>query len=351
MFFFPALALALALAARLGSAASALTNLTEETRTLDELHQAALAEGGLVTLWHGGDEPGQQNFLKSAFEARFPGMTLNLTVDLSKHHDVKLDQQIADHDIYVDSIILQTLNDYPRWKDEGVLLQYKPAGFSQIYADFKDSDAYYAGLYIIAALAGLPPPKEYTDFLKPEFKDKLVLTYPNDDDAVLYQFHLILEQYGLAWFDQLLAQNPRWVRGTSTTATVLRQNSTWIATFTNSLRPSAGGVLNATYPTEGKFVSWPQTGAILKDAPHPEGAKLLHNFLLSPEHQQTRGSWSTRADIEPPAGFPKIVDIASTEPAKFAEFMRDRGAVERLRFFFETKIGTAQGLSPLSDGL
>jgi ABC-type Fe3+ transport system substrate-binding protein len=34
-------------------------------------------------------------------------------------------------------------------------------------------------------------PKEYTDFLKPQFKDKLVLTYPNDDDAVLYQFDLM----------------------------------------------------------------------------------------------------------------------------------------------------------------
>ena len=34
-------------------------------------------------------------------------------------------------------------------------------------------------------------PVEYTDYLKPEFKDKLVITYPNDDDAVLYQFDLM----------------------------------------------------------------------------------------------------------------------------------------------------------------
>ena len=34
-------------------------------------------------------------------------------------------------------------------------------------------------------------PKEYPDFLKPEFKDKLVLTYPNDDDSVLFQFNLM----------------------------------------------------------------------------------------------------------------------------------------------------------------
>lgn len=51
-----------------------------ENRTLDELHQAALKEGGTLTVWHGGDEPTQQDGLKTAFEARFPGMTLNVTV-------------------------------------------------------------------------------------------------------------------------------------------------------------------------------------------------------------------------------------------------------------------------------
>ena len=38
-------------------------------------------------------------------------------------------------------------------------------------------------------------PTSYKDFIKPEFKDKLVLTYPNDDDAVLYQFEIM---YGRA---------------------------------------------------------------------------------------------------------------------------------------------------------
>jgi hypothetical protein len=99
-----------------------------ETRTIDEIYQAALKESGTVILWHGGDEKTQQNFLKTAFEARFPGMTLNVTVDLSKYHDVNLDRQLATNDVYVDSIILQTLNDYPRWKDEDALLLYKPLG-------------------------------------------------------------------------------------------------------------------------------------------------------------------------------------------------------------------------------
>lgn len=169
----------------------------EETRSIDEIYQAALAEGGVVTLWHGGDEKNQQDFLKQAFEARFPNMTLNVTVDLSKYHDGNLDLQLAAKNVYVDSIILQTLHDYPRWKKEGALLNYAPRNFDQIYPVFRDADAAYAGLFIIAWSIQTNTDKtataltSYNDFIKPEFKDKLALTYPNDDDAVLWQFDLL----------------------------------------------------------------------------------------------------------------------------------------------------------------
>ena len=102
-----------------------------ETRTLDQQYAAALAEGGVVTLWHGGDEITQQNSLKTAFEARFPGMTLNLTVDLSKYHDGNLNLQLAAKNVFVDSVMLQTLHDFPRWKSQGALMNYKPAGFDR----------------------------------------------------------------------------------------------------------------------------------------------------------------------------------------------------------------------------
>jgi len=169
----------------------------QETRSIDEIYQAAMAEGGVVTLWHGGDEKTQQNFLKQAFEARFPNMTLNVTVDLSKYHDGNLDLQLAAKDVYVDSIILQTLHDYPRWKTEGALLNYAPVNFNKIYPVFKDADAAYAGLLIFAWSIQTNTNKtttaltSYDDFTKPEYKDKLALTYPNDDDAVLWQFDLL----------------------------------------------------------------------------------------------------------------------------------------------------------------
>lgn len=75
----------------------------QETRSMHEIYEAALAEGGVITLWHGGDEKTQQHFLKQAFEARFPNMTRNVTVDLSKYHDDNFDLQLAAENVYVDS--------------------------------------------------------------------------------------------------------------------------------------------------------------------------------------------------------------------------------------------------------
>ncbi|KLO94714.1 uncharacterized protein LW93_13533 [Fusarium fujikuroi] len=331
-----------------------------ETRSIDEIYKAALKEGGTVTCWHGGDAPNQRDSLKQAFEKRFPGMKLNVTVDLSKYHDARLDQQLAAgaKSVYVDSVILQTLHDYPRWAQEGALLNYAPKGFDQIEHAYKDSTAYWYGVYILFwanawntdKLPGIKAPTEYNDFLRPEFKNKLALTYPNDDDAVLYAFYLIMQQNGASWFEDLLKQNPRWVRGTATPGRIIRtENATEAAYFAVGGRFGESKPLKFAHPKQGKYVSWPQTAAILKDAPHPEGAKLLHNYILSEEYQSTMGLWSVRRDVATPAGFPDLRNETATNPTEFARFMKDRVLVERLRFWFEARIGTAKGVDPIYD--
>ncbi|OLN85457.1 hypothetical protein CCHL11_08086 [Colletotrichum chlorophyti] len=331
-----------------------------ETRSIDDIHKAALAEGGVVTLWHGGDEKNQQDALKQAFEKRFPGMTLNLTVDVSKYIDGDIDRQLSQKNVYVDSVILQTLQDFPRWDQEGALLRYKPLNFDRIHTGFRDVwGAWYA--VVVFGWTNVwntekvsEGPVEYADFLKPEYKNKLVFTYPNDDDAVLYAFDLAMQQKGYAWFESLLTQNPRWVRGTATPSTLIGQaNSSAAVTFTGAQGMIPSAPFNVSIPKEGFFVTWGQRGGILKDAPHKEGAKLLHNFLLSDEYQNPNntGMWSVRKDIPPPAGYPDLMNVKSTNPIDFDRFMADRERVERLKLFFESKIGSAQGLSPLDDDL
>lgn len=158
-----------------------------------------------------------------------------------------------------------------------------------------------------------------------------------------------MQEYGISWFDSLLEQNPRWVRGTATPGTIAASdNYTQAAYFAAGGGFGSSGPLNFTYPTQGKFVSWAQYAGILKDAPHPEGAKLLHNFILSDEYQGKSG-WPVRRDIPTPEGFPDLNNQTATNPTEFARFMADRALVERLRFWFEARIGTAKGVDPIDD--
>ncbi|KAF5586898.1 ABC transporter [Fusarium subglutinans] len=288
-----------------------------ETRSINQIYKAALKEGGIVTARFGGDEKNQNDAVKNAFESAFPGMKLNLTTDLSKYLDSNIDQQLANNNVYVDTLALQTTQDFPRWKEEGALLYYAPAGFDKIYSGLKDTDAAFYGFTGIAwqliwnadKLKGKKETAEYSDFLAPEYKAT----------------------------PQTLVRDPK---------------TPYVATFTSALGLTTGaGSLNATYPKTSNFISWAQHTAILKGAPHPEGAKLLQTFLLSKDFQKTSGFWPVRSDVAPPAGFPEFVGQSHTDPYDFMRFMIDRERVERLRFWFEKRLGTAQGLSPLDDDL
>lgn len=122
------------------------------------------------------------------------------------------------------------------------------------------------------------------------------------------------------------------------------------ASFTTTAGFASTNRTSVAFPTDADFVSWPQMGAILSKAPHPEGAKLLHSWMLTPEFQKTVG-WSVRDDVPAPLGFPDIMDMPHTNASALGAWLDDRSEVERVRFRYEDMLGTAQGESPLSDNL
>lgn len=213
-------ALVLGMLAVSGTAAAAAESAkgTSEDVQLQKLYEQAVAEGGSLTVYAGGSKPGQDDFLKDAFVQKFPKMKVNMVVDYSSHHGPRIDNQVDEHHVVADVVHVQTFDDFARWKKEGVLEKYKPVGWDKVYNQVKDKDGYYTGLFffgfsnITATKLGDAAPVEAEDFLKPEFKNKLVFTYPNDDDAVLYYWKQLTDEYGFGYVKKLLAQNPTFVR-------------------------------------------------------------------------------------------------------------------------------------------
>lgn len=76
-----------------------------------------------------------------AWNARFPDIELNLTVDVSKYHDSRVNRQFQrTGSAGADIAVLQTAHDYTRWKKDGRLYPYKPAHWEDIWSDIKDPD-------------------------------------------------------------------------------------------------------------------------------------------------------------------------------------------------------------------
>ncbi len=323
---------------------------TSEEDQLQKLYKSAVADGGRLVVYAGGDKPGQADYLKSAFVKKFPKMKVDIVVDFSKNHDARIDNQIAEHHVVADVVHLQTIDDFPHWKKAGVLQKYRPVGWNKVYKQVKDKDGYYTGLFffgfsnVTATKLGDNAPVEAKDFLKPEFKNKLVFTYPNDDDAVLYYFKQLTDKYGFDYLKKLLAQNPKFVRGTQDSADLVGSGD-YVASFGTS--GGVAGVAGTTLPKKSPWVAWPQTGAILKSAPHKAAAKLYMSWLLSKDAQQNSiGTWSVRDDVAAPAGRKGIFDYDNMNPLGLGRFMSDRTALDRYKALINLYVGDVKGINP-----
>ncbi|MEV6401499.1 extracellular solute-binding protein [Streptomyces bobili] len=324
----------------------------EETRSLDELYQAALAEGGKLVLYAGGDTPTQQDGTKAAFLRRFPDIDLTLVVDYSKYHDVRVDNQFATGTLVPDVVQLQTVQDFVRWKSQGRLLSYKPAGFSQIHDGFKDPQGAWVAIGVIAFgsmygtdAVGADAPRTPLDLIDPKWKGRIASSYPHDDDAVLYLYAQYVKRYGWEWAAKLAAQDVQFARGSHTPGAAVRSGQKAIGIGGSGSLNSAPSSPTRFLVAEGHpFMAWGQRAAILRQAAHPATARLYLNWQLSTAQQQASfNGWSVRTDITPAAGLKPIWEYADAHVDGFPRFMADRAEVERWKQTFALYFGEVTG--------
>ena len=82
---------------------------------------------------------------------------------------------------------------------------------------------------------------------------------------------------------------------------------------------------------------WPLCGAIFKDGPHPNAAKLFVAFFLSKEQQMRTGTWSSRSDVPPPAGLQPILSYKIMN--SYRDFLTDAKQLAALRKRFGDVVG------------
>jgi hypothetical protein len=83
-----------------------------------------------------------------AFQSVYPAIEVTIEGGFSNVLTPRIDEQIEDGNLAVDMAVLQTLQDFARWKKEGQLLRFIPEGWETIDATFKDPEGDWVGITV-----------------------------------------------------------------------------------------------------------------------------------------------------------------------------------------------------------
>ena len=184
-------------------------------------------------------------------------------------------------------------------------------------------------------------PRSARDFLKPAWRGKLITAYPHDDDATLFAFYTIVKKYGWSFMDDYMAQQPTFVQGHLGVVRSVSSGDS-AATFDMMLHhtmteKAEGKPIDVAFPDSDPLPIWGQLGAIFKDAPHPNAARLWLQWYMAKEQQARIGTWSARKDVPPPFGLKPILDYNVAND--LAAIATDAALLADLRKRFESYTG------------
>ncbi|HEY5216564.1 MAG TPA: extracellular solute-binding protein [Pseudolabrys sp.] len=334
----------------LGALAGTLLAGLAQAQSMPELYEKAKLEKELVI--YGGGPTSLYEVPARAFEQKYPGIKVTIHAGFSNVHDEKINQQLKTKTLDADLAILQTVADYIRWKNEGVLAVYKPEGWDAIDKTFKDPDGHYVGVFVTSVSYAynrdlVKPdalPKSAMDFLKPEFRGKMIACYPHDDDITLYLFYSIVQRYGWDWMDKYIANGAQFIQGHLGVARALGSGEAMVSPDSNpnlSLREQrAGKPVDIAFSKIDPTPVWAQTAATFKDSPHPNAARLFLSWFLEKEQQSKLDTWSPRKDVAPPEGLPPLFSLKLAN--NYPEFISNTELVAGLRKRFEALTGPVQ---------
>jgi ABC-type Fe3+ transport system substrate-binding protein len=289
-----------------------ICNAPTHAQSIDELYQKAKVEKTVV-LYGAGPTGSHDRWIKE-FEQRFPGVTVTFTGGLSTALNKKIEAQFANQKVETDLAILQTIQDFAKWKKIGAMLPFKPAGWDTIDEAYKDEDGAFVTVSVNAItyaintqrVAATDVPKSALDFLKTVFAGKLITTDPTDDDAALAVFSSIVQKYGWGYMDKYVAQKPAFVTTGHATVSDAIASGEKLASFDSTSTTwrlmRDGKPITAVFSQADATPVFLVGAGIFKAGPHPNAARLYLTWLLAKEQQSRSGAFSARSDVAPPAG-------------------------------------------------
>lgn len=262
-----------------------------------ELYEAAKKEGEVTWyIAHYAAETAEA--VGNAFTQKYPGVKVNVVRSTAQVAMQRLMQDLQNNAANCDVFSSTDVGHYVQLKKDKKLLKYVPNAASTVFKDFQglDKDGFYhttsAGMVLITYNKELmkpeDAPKSWTDLLDPKWKGKVSVGHPAFSGYVGTWVVTMRKLYGWDYFKKLERNQPQIGRSINDTVTMLQAKERWVASgpdATTAKAASRGAPLALVYPTDGALLMI-SPSAIPSNAPHPNAAKLLMEFLLGPEHSK-----------------------------------------------------------------
>ena len=189
-------------------------------------------------------------------------------------------------------------------KKEGLALKWTPAEAARLGKDYNDPDGFWVGTNLYVLTPGFntqlvkkgTEPRTLQDLLDPKWKGKMAwATTPNSSAAAGF-IGLVLaemgEEKGTVYLRDLAKQN---IASMSVAArqvldqVIAGEYSIALQIFNHHTIISAQQGAPSDWIPVNPAMGVLSVAGVTKDAPHPNAAKLLVDFLISPEGQQVYG--------------------------------------------------------------
>jgi iron(III) transport system substrate-binding protein len=260
-----------------------------------EVIEAAQKEGEVV--WYSSqlnDDAGY-DAVRKAFTAKYPGMKLSVVSGASGSVYQRLTQDLRMGAPHADVLSTATVGQFIELKKQGMLERYAPKNMSKvasIFQSYGDDDYYHATIFTLMGIAyntnkvsANDVPMRWSDLLDPKWQGKLAMGHPGFSGTVAEWAAAMVKLYGWEYFETLSKRAPLVGRSVLDGITMVVSGERIVTpTLISAALASAaqGNPIKVAYPEDG-VVLVAQPSAILKNAPHPNAARLLIEFLLDKE--------------------------------------------------------------------
>jgi len=288
-----------------------------------DLIEAAKKEGKLI-FYSSMDLPVGEK-LGKAFEAAYPGISVQIERSGSERLFQRLDQEFASGIKAADVVNTSDASHIISWKKNGWLARFVSEDMARHFLpEYRDPDGMSATsrLYLSSIAYNTKlvkpedAPKSYADLLDPKWAGKMVKAHPAYSGTIMTATFQLVRELGWDYLDKLSKQRVMQVQSSTDPPKKLSLGERAVMADGNEygvvLLKEAGQPVEPVYPTEGTPTISGPTG-IFAGAPHPNAARLFQAWLHTRETQQFfvdfTAQYSAHPQVASKPGRRKLTDI------------------------------------------